>query len=316
MRGGQAILIVVSVASVSFAARVKHQTGSKLQAQLAVVDKVDKVKALPPFAAGDLFVCMPKFLKGKGLFSNPFSDSGSIVNADCLVPLKEIEASMPRFPYRDEMEACQAKSKVWTMKLCGLKGKKDKRVHYSGRVYVPKSCMFPATDTGMKDVPFMVAKFDSTKCEGMANSQTREQQGIYATMWPKKEEPKLLWVDPVVDEVRTELKSIYTQHRPDKLPDVEGLLAEWKGQEKDLLANVKAKYLAIPAELPQAAEAEDTTDTDEDDTEDIREAEDEDAGGARELTPEELETVKVIKTVPDFDQTMSRWQHMADGQTD
>jgi len=326
MRGVPSILVVVAVASVSFgahAARVKHQTGSKLQAQLA------KVEA---WKRGAMFVCMPKFLKGKGLYSNPFSDNGMIVNAHCLVRLKEIQKSMPRFPY-ETMERCQAKSAPHTMKLCGLKGKKDKRLHYSGRVYVPKSCMFPVTDPGFKDVPFMVAKFGATECEGMKNTQSSAKQGMSATAWPAPDEPKLLWEDPVVDEVRTELTSIYKQHRPDKLEIVEELLVQWSGQETELLETVKAKYQATPAAL--AAALEDTgkpfrddfdevassiasgemTFPDEDDDEDAPDGDDEDDESARELTAEELAAVKVQTAgLPSFDVAMNRWKQIADGQ--
>jgi len=334
LRGGQIILVVVAVASVSFgahAARVKHQKGIKLQAEVA------KAAAYPPFKSGAMFVCMPKWLKGKGLHMNPFSDNGLIVNAHCLVNMKEIQESMPRFPY-ETMDRCVAKSSPHTMKLCGLKGKKDKRLHYSGRVYVPKSCMFPVTDPGFKDVPFMVAKYGAITCEGLAKTQSSAEQGLSAIAWPVPDEPALLWEDPVVDEVRTELTRIYKEHNPDKLADVEKILVSWSGQEKELLAAAKAKYQAPPAaledpgkpfrdkfdEVAASIASGETTFPDNDDDEEALDDEemeldfdqdDEIDDSARELTAEELASVKVQKAgLPSFEVTMNRWKQIADGQ--
>ena len=44
-------------------------------------------------------------------------------------------------------------------------------------------------------------------------------------------------------EVRRQLLAIYSEHNPAKLGDVDGLVAEWAGQEELLLAKVQAKYL-------------------------------------------------------------------------
>ena len=44
-------------------------------------------------------------------------------------------------------------------------------------------------------------------------------------------------------EVRHQLVAIYSEHNPAKLGDVDGLVAEWAGQEELLLAKVQAKYL-------------------------------------------------------------------------
>ena len=36
---------------------------------------------------------------------------------------------------------------------------------------------------------------------------------------------------------------IYAAHKPDKLKLVDELLGEWQGEEEELLANIKEKYL-------------------------------------------------------------------------
>ena len=42
--------------------------------------------------------------------------------------------------------------------------------------------------------------------------------------------------------IREELLSIYEQHSPSKVPDVDGLLLKWRGEEQELLSSVRAKY--------------------------------------------------------------------------
>ena len=46
-----------------------------------------------------------------------------------------------------------------------------------------------------------------------------------------------------VDAVRQEMTAIYKKHNPRKLKDVDGLLAEWVGEEELLLDNIRKKYL-------------------------------------------------------------------------
>ena len=45
-----------------------------------------------------------------------------------------------------------------------------------------------------------------------------------------------------VQNIRQRLCSIYAEHNPRKLDDVDGLLGEWLGEEDALLANVEKKY--------------------------------------------------------------------------
>ena len=46
-----------------------------------------------------------------------------------------------------------------------------------------------------------------------------------------------------VDAIRQEMTAIYKKHNPRKLKDVDGLLAEWVGEEELLLDNIRKKYL-------------------------------------------------------------------------
>ena len=42
--------------------------------------------------------------------------------------------------------------------------------------------------------------------------------------------------------VKARIQAIYRQHRPEKLQDVQALLAEWHGQEEELLTHIIDKY--------------------------------------------------------------------------
>ena len=44
------------------------------------------------------------------------------------------------------------------------------------------------------------------------------------------------------DTIRELIVHIYRQHNPRKLDDVDGLMDEWAGEERLLLAKIKAKY--------------------------------------------------------------------------
>ena len=52
---------------------------------------------------------------------------------------------------------------------------------------------------------------------------------------------------PDVAEVRRQIVAIYQAHQPRKLPDVDALMAEWAGDEHELLASIRKKW--VPAEL-------------------------------------------------------------------
>ena len=62
----------------------------------------------------------------------------------------------------------------------------------------------------------------------------------------------------MADSIRTQIVNIYAVHNPDKLELVDELLAEWRGEEDALLANIKKKYQPLaqdslpgtPAEEP------------------------------------------------------------------
>ena len=53
-----------------------------------------------------------------------------------------------------------------------------------------------------------------------------------------------------VTGIREQLEAIYREHRPEKIADVDGLLAEWAGKEAQLLAEVQAKYLPFTGHKP------------------------------------------------------------------
>ena len=54
------------------------------------------------------------------------------------------------------------------------------------------------------------------------------------------------------DSIRTQIVNIYAVHNPEKLEHIDAILEQWRGDEEELLASIKEKYL--PAELrPQAA---------------------------------------------------------------
>ena len=47
--------------------------------------------------------------------------------------------------------------------------------------------------------------------------------------------------------VREILRFIYSEHRPEKIADVDALMEEWSGEERLLLAKVKNKYARAAA---------------------------------------------------------------------
>ena len=58
-------------------------------------------------------------------------------------------------------------------------------------------------------------------------------------------------------DARDEIVAIYQRHRPDKVSDVDQLLAEWVGEEETLLAKIRGKYGEQPQPPPsQPAEPE------------------------------------------------------------
>ena len=49
----------------------------------------------------------------------------------------------------------------------------------------------------------------------------------------------------MVDSIRAQIVDIYSVHNPDKIELVDELLAEWRGEEEALLANIKKKYQPV-----------------------------------------------------------------------
>ena len=45
-----------------------------------------------------------------------------------------------------------------------------------------------------------------------------------------------------LSSIRTRIQSIYQEHNPRKIADIDALLMEWQGDENKLLAQVEAKY--------------------------------------------------------------------------
>ena len=43
------------------------------------------------------------------------------------------------------------------------------------------------------------------------------------------------------DSIRTQIVNIYAVHNPEKLEMIDALLGEWRGEEEELLANIKEK---------------------------------------------------------------------------
>jgi hypothetical protein len=52
---------------------------------------------------------------------------------------------------------------------------------------------------------------------------------------------------------RAQLHKVYTEHIPQKLHAIEGLLDKWVGSEAEILAKVEAKYLAPPTSKAEAS---------------------------------------------------------------
>jgi hypothetical protein len=48
-----------------------------------------------------------------------------------------------------------------------------------------------------------------------------------------------------VEAIRRRIEGIYRAHNPRKLGSVKTLLAEWAGEEPELLAQIEAKYLPL-----------------------------------------------------------------------
>merc|ERR1712187_466025 len=66
---------------------------------------------------------------------------------------------------------CESKKKEYAMKLCNLKGKVDKRLSYTKRVHVPKSCFSQTRNNfkpdGKHTVPIFGAAVEARECNRM-----------------------------------------------------------------------------------------------------------------------------------------------------
>ena len=61
--------------------------------------------------------------------------------------------------------------------------------------------------------------------------------------------------EPEYPPERQALIALYTTHNPKKIADVDALLAEWAGDEPELLRNAQAKYLGEDAAASAQADA-------------------------------------------------------------
>ena len=52
------------------------------------------------------------------------------------------------------------------------------------------------------------------------------------------------------DSIRTQIVNIYAVHNPEKLEMIDALLGEWRGEEEELLANIKEKCVRETARPP------------------------------------------------------------------
>ena len=59
----------------------------------------------------------------------------------------------------------------------------------------------------------------------------------------------------MADSVRTQIANIYRVHKPAKLDQLDELLAEWRGNELELLADIKEKYPPVEVVSPEEARA-------------------------------------------------------------
>ena len=59
-----------------------------------------------------------------------------------------------------------------------------------------------------------------------------------------------------VHEVRSQVEAVYTEHRREKLGDVQQLLQEWRGSEQLLLQEIRRKYCDVEAETKPEPEPE------------------------------------------------------------
>jgi hypothetical protein len=106
-------------------------TGSRLK---PIVQHNAKAQGSITWRKDDIYICTQKWEKSSGEYQDKF----------CLAKLDDVlegaETGAKKMKVTQKLSKCRAKSMTYRFKVCNLKGKKDKRLNYNEKMYVPRSC--------------------------------------------------------------------------------------------------------------------------------------------------------------------------------